>query len=253
MGSEDRNGSEAVVRVGVVLPVHNEEAHLLGALQSLDRAMRSLTGIVICCQLVVVLDDCTDRSADIVRHWVDAGTVAGRVDVISIGAKNVGLARRAGSAALMGRWAGTPAGDIWLATTDADSEVPPDWLAAQIRARAEGAHLWVGRVEVRCWDDRSAGTADAWGRHYALEHQPVHGANLGVDAAMYLGVGGFEGRASGEDRDLVDRILLRGAVVRADTSVRVVTSGRRMARAPGGFAQALSSHEQSLPVAAVAS
>jgi hypothetical protein len=74
-----------------------------------------------------------------------------------------------------------------------------------------------------------------------------------VDAATYLSVGGFDGLATGEDRDLLDRMLARGAVARSDGTVRVVTSSRRHARAPRGFAHALSGIEDALPVAAVAS
>lgn len=231
--------------MGVVLPVHNEDRHLLAALCSVDRAMAQISNKSTECQLVVVLDDCRDRSADVVDHWLACRSAVARVRVIALGARNVGLARRTGCAALLERWSTTPSRDVWLATTDADSEVPSDWLEAQLQARDEGAHVWVGPVEVRCWDDRAEGTADEWGRRYALEHLPVHGANFGVDATMYLRTGGFKPRVTGEDRDLLDRALLHGAVTRVDPSVRVITSGRRQARAPRGFAEALSAIEDS--------
>jgi glycosyltransferase involved in cell wall biosynthesis len=235
-----------------VLPVHNEERHLPVALRSLDRAMRHVADDRVECRLAVVLDDCSDGSAEIVERWLDA-TRRASVDVVPIRSQNVGLARRTGCAVLLERWATAPVERIWLATTDADSEVPDKWLTAQLQARAEGAHIWVGRVRVRSWGDRIEGSADEWHRQYAREQLPVHGANLGVDAATYLGVGGFDGLATGEDRDLLDRILVHGAVAHSDETVRVTTSSRRHARAPRGFAHALSGIEDSLSVAAAAS
>jgi len=246
-------GRADALHVGVVLPVHNEEHHLPDALRCLDRAIGQVTDDGIDCRLAVVLDDCSDASSEIVDHWLDHRTGPAPVDVVRICSKNVGVARRTGCAALLDRWPSAPVDAIWLATTDADSEVPGDWLTAQLRARAEGAHIWVGRVQVRSWSDRLEGTADEWQRRYAREPVPVHGANFGVDAAMYLDAGGFDGLATGEDRDLLDRVLGRGAVARTDGTVRVITSGRRQARAPRGFAHALSGIEDTLPVAAAAS
>lgn len=259
MGSPYRGG--APLSVGVVLPVHNEERLLPYALRSLERAMRPVVQMGLGCHLVVVLDACTDRSAARVRRWAsdarhDAtalGTVTGMVDVVSLAARNVGLARRTGCDLLLHRWSHVPADRIWLATTDADSDVPAEWLAAQVHAWRAGVQLWVGRVAVRSWDGRAAGTAEAWHRRDADEHLPVHGANLGVDGATYLRAGGFATLATGEDRDLVNRALAQGASARSDPSVRVVTSARRHARAPSGFAQALSRVEASVPVGAAAS
>ena len=132
---------------------------------------------------------------------------------------------------------------IWLATTDADSEVPQDWLSAQLGIRRQGGQVWVGPVSVRDWSGRPAGTAEAWRRQYEAECLPIHGANFGIDGATYLEVGGFAELPTGEDRDLFERTVALGAVVRHDPQVRVVTSGRREARAPQGFAHALSSIE----------
>jgi len=243
--------------VGIVLPVHNEEQRLPAALRSIDRAMEGIDDWATQCRLVVVLDDCNDGSSSVVDGWpaedTKWGKKWGKAHVLSLRARNVGLARQTGCAALLDLWSATPAEHIWLATTDADSEVPRDWLTAQVRARTEGAEVWVGPVEVGSWDDRATGTADEWNRRYAREHRPVHGANFGIDAAMYLRAGGFEGLVTGEDRDLLDRALVQGAVVRVDASVRVITSARRQSRAPRGFAHALSAIEESLSAAAVAS
>ena len=44
------------------------------------------------------------------------------------------MARRAGSCALLSLWPEEDPARIWLATTDADSYVPRDWLTVQMEA-----------------------------------------------------------------------------------------------------------------------
>jgi len=70
---------------------------------------------------------------------------------------------------------------------------PPDWISAQVRARAGGAHVWLGGVRVEDWTDRGPGTAEAWRQRDDEERRPVHGANFGIDARTYLEAGGFPG------------------------------------------------------------
>ena len=251
MSPSDRRGT--LLRLGVVLPVHDEEEALLPALRGLERAMGAVTDHGIACRLVVVLDDCSDSSPDVVHQWCATSPVSTTVEAVAIRARNVGQARRPGCAVLLDRWSDVPPERVWLATTDADSVVPADWLAAQVRARSAGAGLWTGRVQVRSWDGRDAGVATEWHRRDADERHPVHGANFGIDAAVYRRTGGFAGLATGEDRDLAYRALLDGAPVRADASVRVETSARRRARAPQGFGHALSQIERGLDLTEVVS
>ena len=47
--------------------------------------------------------------------------------------RNVGVARAVGFAEVIARESGRPAQQLWLTTTDADSTVPADWLAEQLR------------------------------------------------------------------------------------------------------------------------
>jgi hypothetical protein len=65
-----------------------------------------------------------------------------------------------------------------------------------------------------------------------------------VDAATYHRLGGFPTVRTGEDRGLVARALTAGARIHHDSTVKVVTSARRDARAPAGFAHALSVFEE---------
>jgi glycosyltransferase involved in cell wall biosynthesis len=225
--------------VGIVLPVHDEAELLPAALGALDRARQALGPRNLPCYTVIVLDACTDRSASIARQWGDrlGPDAAG---VVAIEARNVGLARRRGVDVVLGHFRAVPAYRLWLATTDADSEVPPTWLSDQLAHYEHGADLWTGRVEVVDWTERTTAVAQRWRRDYAAEVRPVHGASLGVRASAYLAVGGFAPLRTGEDQALHDAVLATGTLVGHGGGVPVNTSARRTARAPLGFAHALS-------------
>ena len=218
--------------IGVVVPAHDEEELLAGCLAGLRAAVRAVAGRARVC-IVVVADDCTDDTEALARHH--------RVGVVRVAAHNVGRARAAGAAVLLSRPAG-PA--TWLATTDADSVVPPEWLAAQLDARESGADAWVGTVEVADWSGLPALARARYRAAYARRaagdrHRHVHGASLGVAARAYRGVGGFPPLASGEDVGLVRRLDDAGLRVVRDPAHPVVTSARTAARAPDGFASHL--------------
>jgi glycosyltransferase involved in cell wall biosynthesis len=223
--------------VGVVLPVHNEAELLPAALEALERAGRQIPDR---CgrHTVIVLDACVDRSEAIARRWARRqGRSAVTITVVD--ARNVGLARGAGAEIVLAHFAGVPARRLWLATTDADSQVPPTWLSAQLAHHDAGAGLWTGRVEVADWSGRTPAAAQRWRAAYDAEARPVHGASMGVDAAAYRAAGGFPPLRTGEDRALRAAVLAIGAV-EAHGGPPVVTSARRGARAPLGFAHALS-------------
>jgi hypothetical protein len=228
--------------VGVVLPVHDEEDLLPEALEAIDRAFDSIASLGIACRSVVVLDRCRDSSAAIGRRWAHRlGRRGGAHQAMVTRSRSgsVGPARRAGAQALLREWSRIEPRSIWLATTDADSRVPADWLLTQLAAHEEGADLWAGRVDVEDWSDHRQATARRWQASYDGERAPVHGASLGFNAQAYLNVGGFTSVATGEDRALYRAVVEAGGSVRSDAAVRVITSGRRRARAPEGFAAAL--------------
>src|ERR1700730_959832 len=77
-------------RIGVVVPVKNEEQTLARCLDGLEVAASRVAMPV---TVIVVLDACTDNSAS-----VAAGFHAGGVRAITIEANNVGCARAAGGA-----------------------------------------------------------------------------------------------------------------------------------------------------------
>ena len=169
----------------------------------------------------MVLDSCVDGT----RSVVEARGVA----CVEVAARNVGVARAAGASALVAR------GARWLAFTDADSVVAPDWLARQLDTPHDAV---CGVVAVDDWDDFSVAVRAACEAGYvdADCHRHIHGASLGVSSAASLRVGGFPPLRRSEDVELVRRLHGDGATIRWTNAVRVTTSARRIARAPGGFA-----------------
>jgi cellulose synthase/poly-beta-1,6-N-acetylglucosamine synthase-like glycosyltransferase len=127
-----------------------------------------------------------------------------------------------------------------LATTDADSRVPQDWLAVQLEAYLSGADMWAGRVRVA----EESVTALRWTQRYSAERDPVHGASLGFSAVLYRQLGGFAGMRTGEDRDLHHRAVTAGFRIAYDLRAAVTTSSRRRGRAPEGFATVLDEVDQ---------
>jgi glycosyltransferase involved in cell wall biosynthesis len=230
---------------GVVVPVHDEEQHLPAALAALEVAVAELHCVP--CFTVIVLDACSDRSEWIARRWAE-GRGPDAAAVVSTEGRNVGAARGRGVDVVLAHFAHIPPHRLWLATTDADSRVPPTWLTGQLAHREAGVGLWAGRVDVLDWAGRSPVTAHRWRQDYATEARPVHGASLGVAASTYLAAGGFLPLRTGEDQALHDAVLALGALTGHGGGAPVITSARRLARAPLGFAHALSAVDDREPV-----
>ena len=117
--------------IGIVVPVHDEEACLDACLQALRVAATCplLRGEAV--GIVIVLDACSDDSQRIVLAHAMQADLPWRLDCISVDARNVGAARAAGARLLLER------GARWLAFTDADTCVAPDWLCMQLSQQAD--------------------------------------------------------------------------------------------------------------------
>ena len=191
-------------------------------------------------------DACSDGTAALARQ---AG-----VTVVTVSARNVGVARAAGLREVLRQRDRTAAGPaagrrpepslagpdagLWLATTDADSLVPPDWLSRQLRYADAGWEAVVGTVTVTDWTGHAARTAGEFARQYGMwrgPHPHVHGANLGFTAGAYRAAGGFPPLRTGEDHALVATLRAQGRRVLRTPLVTVVTSARDTYRAPAGF------------------
>lgn len=210
--------------IGVLIPAHDEAERIGACLASIQRAALhpALRGERV--HVVVALDSCNDATA---WHCARAG-----VDMLAVQVRCVGAARAAAAAHLIAH------GASWLASTDADSLVPSDWLAAQ----REGEHdAFCGVVDLHCTNARERRLRRRFvaGERWGDGHGRIHGANLGVSTAAYQRAGGFAAVACHEDVGLVERLRGQGARIAWRGEPRVLTSGRLQGRARGGFADHL--------------
>lgn len=232
--------------VAVVIPAHNEEELLPAALEAVSVAAGrpELAGVRVL--TVVVADACRDRTADVARR---AGAL-----VVPAQGHSPGRARAIGTERAL-RELGTPDDDTWIAATDADSEVPAQWLVHHARSAAEGWDAVVGTVTVRTTEalarrHRAAYEATRPPTGTSWRHPHVHGANLGLTARAYRDIGGFLPLDVGEDRALVAALESRGHRVLRSAAAPVVTSARPLGRARGGFASHMAALLGGLPPAA---
>ena len=205
--------------VGVVVPAHDEEDRLPACLAALR---------LNAARVVVVADACADRTAQVARRL---GAL-----VVETSVRNVGVARDLGVRELLRQ------GVTWVATTDADTVVPPWWLEAQLACARVGWDAVAGTVSVADWSEHPRWLPATYARLYARE-APVHGANLGFTAHAYRAAGGFPPIATGEDRAFVRALERTGHRVLFTATIDVVTSARRRYRAPRGFGHLLTTLE----------
>jgi glycosyltransferase involved in cell wall biosynthesis len=212
------------VMLGIVIPVHNEEAWLASCLQAVAAAAASPKLHSEIVHTLVVLDSCTDGSANI--------AAAHGVQTLHVQARNVGIARATGAQRCLDM------GARWLAFTDADTLVSPDWLADQLEQCSDAV---CGTVAVNDWSGHSPQLAMHFKTTYndAHGHRHIHGANLGVSAQAYRDAGGFPPLACSEDVALVHALQACGALIAWSAAPRVVTSARKDFRAAGGFGATL--------------
>jgi hypothetical protein len=229
--------SRSISAIGIVVPARDEQALLGHCPRSIDLASRVADCDV---HVVVVLDDCLDATAEVAS--VAARTLGVGIELLTISARTVGTARRLGTVRLLERHAADD--DMVVATTDADSVVPADWLVRQRAHVAAGASLVVGTVRVDEWHDRPH-LRRPWQTAYDTaaaasgRHRHVHGANLAFLAAAYGRTAGFADVAHDEDVGLVRAFEAAGEPVVWAADLPVVTSSRSSGRAPHGFAAAL--------------
>ncbi len=199
----------------MVIPAHNEEAYLGGALEAvLDQSLPPFE--------VLVVDN---ASTDGTRRVAEAYGVR----VVPCPRKGVAYARQAGLLAAQGEW---------VAMTDADSRPLPHWLEA-LAQRAEGAVALYGPLRffgVRPWEaDLSEWGYRAFLGLMALLGRPnLAGANMMVQKEAALRVGGFPEVEAREDVLLGWKLKALGPV-RYVPEALVLTSGRRLKGGWGPF------------------
>lgn len=211
--------------IGVVIPAHNEERSLD---QCLDAVLTAAAHpeLKVAVRILVVLDSCTDGSASVIANYP--------VDTLTIEAQNVGLARAAGIEWLLSH------GATWIACSDADSRVAPDWLVRQLSLKAD---MVCGTVQVAEWGDLGHEVQARYASAYQARdgHRHIHGANLSFSAACYRRAGGFKAIPVDEDVQLVAAFERIGARIAWSCLPQVYTSARLDCRARGGFGDYLKS------------
>ena len=220
--------------VGVVVPARDEDDNIESCVAAIRAALGSCP-LMRSSWIVVVADTCRDHTA--ARARIALGETG---EVIECEARSPGSARRIGTAALLRRFPASP--QVWVANTDADSQPAPDWISQQLRFAQMGYAGVAGIVRIDSIDGLAApDVAELF--QYPVNadgsHPHVHGANLGLRADAYLDAGGWSDLALAEDHCLWSRVKARNWQTIASASSVVLTSGRLVGRASGGFADSL--------------
>jgi hypothetical protein len=230
-----------VWHIAVLIPARDEELLLPRCLSSIEHA-RQLLPLNVTSDVIVVSDASSDKTFQIAQQMLGAHGCAVSADFGCVGA-----ARIAAASAALARCK-TPLHHCWLANTDADCEVPAAWLLDQLTLAQQGIAAVAGIVDVDSFEEHQHHVRERFRETYLLRpdgtHPHVHGANLGIRADAYLRSGGWAQLETAEDHDLWDRIGHRGYERLSDARLQVVTSGRRIGRAPLGFAGALAAHNE---------
>jgi glycosyltransferase involved in cell wall biosynthesis len=233
----------ALQHIAVLIPARDEEDLLPRCLESVVAAGSYLPADV-SFDIVVVVDRSTDRTREVATTMLRNHGVVLRSD-----AGVVGCARALAAGRALRRFRGARH-HCWLANTDADCSVPETWLVDQLSLAGEEVEAIAGTVEVDDFSEHRAEVAENFRSSYLIEsdgtHSHVHGANLGVRADAYLRAGGWGDLATAEDHDLWNRISRANCKRISVGWLKVLTSGRRMGRAPHGFAEALAAHNEAV-------
>jgi len=217
-------------KIGVIIPACNEEAEIESCLQALERARqhfysKGISTKEIDIQILVVLDSCTDGTAEKISSY--------NILTISCSYRCVGKTRDLGIQYLIEK------GCDWICCTDADSRVHPDWF--ENMQLHQPTHVICGVVEIANWEHLSSSTKQQYLRHYQdrMGHRHIHGANLSFRASSYKRLGGFKPMPCHEDVDLVKRAEQIGLHITWSNQLRVITSSRLISRVCDGFSQFL--------------
>lgn len=213
--------SGGVDMIGIVIPAHNEEEHLIKCIKSLKQAIQIIDHYPENIEILIVLDSCTDQSLNIVNQL--------EMSYLLCNEQCVGKARDLGVRHLILK------GAQWIACTDADTCVDIQWLQQQIDHQP--IDMICGVVDLDCFNKLSKSAQEKYKAHYQdqMDHRHIHGANLSFSSEAYLKVGGFPPVCCHEDVRLVEQFLKHQYKIIWSNSVRVTTSSRLIARAPNGL------------------
>jgi glycosyltransferase involved in cell wall biosynthesis len=240
----------------VAIPVREEEERLPACLRALaqqrDRFGRPIPPPLV--RIAVFANNCADQSASLARKLGGGLSLDVRVFEARLppATAHAGAARRA-AMDIAEAW--LVAGGDWdgvILTTDADSQVAPDWIAENLAAFRAGAEAVLGRIDL---DGEGELLPDALHRRGELEdtyerlltelswlldplehnpwphHATISGASLGITRTAYCRVGRLPRVPLGEDKALIALLSRQDAKIRycptAHGSRRVGQMGAR--------------------------
>lgn len=240
--------------VAIAIPARNEADWIARCLNALDRQLDGARYDV-----VLLINNSTDPTAAIARAM--RPTLSFVLDLVEHDfpskQQTAGQARHLAMELAAGK---LPPGGVLL-STDADGQVAPDWLAANLFHIRHGADAVAGRAVL---DEADAAAipavlheddarecaygalldeidhlidpdpADPWPRH--TEHS---GASICVTLDAYRRAGGVPPIAVGEDRAFFAALRRADARIRHALDVCVTVSGRIDGRAVGGMADTI--------------
>lgn len=253
--------------VCVILPVRNEAETLENTLTALAE-QTDLTGECFDFkryEIILLANNCSDNSAAIARRFAQQHpTLALHVVEITLPANEayIGRVRQILMDEAYRRLISIKRIRGVIASTDGDTRVTPNWIAATLNEIACGADAVGGRIltesvgrfgldsyaracylkevgyryliaELETYLDPDP--VDAWPRHY--QH---YGASLAVTAQMYKQAGGLPPVETPEDVAFYDALRCVDARFRHSPLVRVFTSARQTGRTNIGLANQLS-------------
>lgn len=226
----------------VVIPAHNEQEDIGRSLTSIVTSLDLASSRLGETAIVVVADRCTDRTSQIAR---DVLRDRSRACVWECNAGTVGRAREVGVEIARAALRTDHTHRVWIASTDADTRVPQDWVMRQIGEADAGFEAVAGTVDIEDFSELPTGARERFRATYTDQlpkhgpHGHVHAANMGIRLDAYDRAGGWGRLPRSEDRDLWTRLQARGTAVKATVDLTVMTSGRAFGRVPGGFAECL--------------
>jgi glucosyl-3-phosphoglycerate synthase len=227
----------------VVIPARDAEDQIAGCLSAL--AAQTVPSEEF--EVIVVLDSCSDRTAEVAQ--LAARECSLRLSVLEGPGEGPGGARRAGMDLAAERLLAQGLEHGLVACTDADSRPAPDWLGGQLEHVRAGARAVAGLIELDPDESRRLPPEvlrrrerDAARRLELVRkadpgaaHHHFAGASIGVTAGAYRAVGGIEPLAGLEDAAFGERLAQAGIPVLRAADVRVRTSARASGRAIHGL------------------
>jgi len=248
-------------RVSIVVPVRDEAATIRQSLEALANQILPPGIDQHSFEILLLANNCSDDSADIIRQFHhDMPMLAVRLDEIRLAPEraNVGYVRRLLMNEAYARLRSTRSGSGVIMSTDGDTVVAPDWIAANLSEIERGADAVGGRI---LFSEPQLETMDAAARalhlvdeRYRLlvaeiealiddlpfdggpRHHQHFSASFAITTDAYEKSGGVPNVKFLEDCALYEALERADLRVRHSPDVIVFTSARSIGRSEVGLA-----------------